>query len=256
MPDEAVTGGVPAHGAPGPAGPPGRPWSGDGREELAAAVRRLMELTVTSAPAPGLLVDAAARVDAVCERLAAAVPDDRGPDGSEPVPRFAGSYGEPGEPGGRAGFTDAMPFDMVVGACNPLAPPIELWFDPPVARGRAVFTPTYEGAPGWVHGAALAAAFDIILTAANVLADAAGPTVVLTVRYRRPTLIGVESLFESEVTEVGERRTHSRGVLTQNGKVTVEAAGEFVNIDQDKVATLHRLRSRHDGPRHDEPVGG
>ena len=34
-------------------GPAGRPWSGGGREELAAAVRRLMELTVTSAPAPG-----------------------------------------------------------------------------------------------------------------------------------------------------------------------------------------------------------
>jgi len=39
---------------------------------------------------------------------------------------------------------------------------------------------------------------------ANVLADAAGPTVELTIRYtRRPaTLIGVESLFESQVTDV------------------------------------------------------
>jgi acyl-coenzyme A thioesterase PaaI-like protein len=140
-----------------------------------------------------------------------------------------------------------MPFDMVVGACNPLAPPIELWFEPPVALGRAVFSPTYEGAPGWVHGSALAAAFDIILTAANVLADAAGPTVELTIRYKRPTLIGVESLFESRVIETTERRTHSRGVLTQNGQVTVEAVGEFVNIDHDKIAALHRMRTRHDG---------
>jgi acyl-CoA thioesterase FadM len=136
---------------------------------------------------------------------------------------------------------------MVAGPCNPLAPPLEVWFDPPVARGRAVFSPTYEGAPGWVHGAALAAVFDIVLTAANVLADAAGPTVWLTIRYRRPTLIGVESLFESEVTGVTEKRTHSRGVLRQNGKVTVEAEGEFVNIDRDKIAALHRMRTRHDG---------
>jgi len=133
-----------------------------------------------------------------------------------------------------------MPFDMVVGTCNPLAPPLELWFDPPVARGRVVFTPTYEGAPGCVHGAALAAAFDIVLTAANVLAGAAGPTVELTIRYRKPTLIGVESVFESEVTELTDRRTHSRGRLLQDGIVTVEAVGEFVNMERARIAGLHR----------------
>jgi acyl-coenzyme A thioesterase PaaI-like protein len=195
-----------------------------------------MELTVTSAPPPGLLADVAAHVGALSDSLETAVPDD-----SEPVPRFSG-YDVGVEE--RAGLVDSMPFDMIVGSCNPLAPPIELWFDPPVARGRAVFTPTYEGAPGWVHGAALAAAFDIILTAANVLDDAAGPTVELTVRYRRPTLIGVESLFESQVTEITDRRTHSRGVLRQNGKVTVEAVGVFVNIDHDKIAALHAMRTR------------
>ena len=56
-------------GRPRRPGPPGRPWSGGGREELAAALRRLMELTVTSAPPPGVLVDAAARVDEVADRL-------------------------------------------------------------------------------------------------------------------------------------------------------------------------------------------
>ncbi len=219
-------------------GPPGRPWSGGGREVLAAAVRRLMELTVTSAPPPGVLAEVAAGVEALSDSLEFAVPDD-----SEPVPRFSG-YDVAVEE--RSSLVDSMPFDMVAGPCNPLAPPIELWFDPPLARGRAVFSPTYEGAPGWVHGAALAAAFDIILTAANVLADAAGPTVELTIRYKRPTLIGVESLFESQVTEVTDRRTYSRGALLQNGKVTVEAVGEFVNIDRDKIAALHRMRTRHD----------
>ena len=37
----------------------GRPWSGGGREELADAVRRLMELTVTAAAPPEVLADAA-----------------------------------------------------------------------------------------------------------------------------------------------------------------------------------------------------
>ncbi len=220
-------------------GPPGRPWSGGGREELADAVRRLMELTVTSAPPAGLLVRAAAQVEAVCDGLESAVPEDAGP-----VARFAGHDVAPDQP---SGLADAMPFDMVSGRCNPVAPPIELWFDPPVARARVVYGPSFEGAPGMVHGAALAAAFDIVLTAANVLADAAGPTVELTIRYRKPTLIGVESLFESEVTEVTDRRTHSRGVLRQNGVVTVEAVGEFVNMDRSRIAALHLEQTDGDG---------
>ncbi|MGD0880057.1 MAG: hotdog domain-containing protein [Acidimicrobiales bacterium] len=214
-------------------GPPGRPWSGGGREELATAVRRLMELTVTSAPAPGAFVDAAARVDAVCDGLEVTVPED----GNAPRARFSDLA--VGDDEAKA-LTAAMPFDMVVGTCNPLAPPVEIWFEPPLARGRVVFSPTYEGAPGCVHGAALAAAFDIILTAANVLAHAAGPTVELSIRYVRPTLIGVESEFEAQVTELTDRRTHSTGRLLQNGVVKVEAVGEFVNMERRRIDGLHR----------------
>ncbi len=221
--------------APRRPGPPGRPWSGGGREELAAAVRRLVELTVTSTPARGALKAAAARVDAVCDELSAAVPDD----GPEPVGRHVEM------PGGSDGTPDlvaSMPFDMVIGTCNPVAPPIEIWLDPPGASGRTVFTPQYEGAPGCVHGAAIAAAFDIVLTAANVAAGAAGPTVELKIRYRRPTIIGIESTFESWVTEVTDRRTFSTGHLLQDGVVTVEATGEFVNLSRERINAMHRDR--------------
>ena len=73
-----------------------------------------------------------------------------------------------------------MPFDVVIGSCNPLALPIDHRVRPPKAIGRAVFTAPYEGAPGCVHGAVLAGAFDIMLTAANVIANGAGPTVNLS----------------------------------------------------------------------------
>ena len=65
-----------------------------------------------------------------------------------------------------------MPYDVVVGPFNPVALPVVLDFDPPKALGRAVFDVTYEGAPGCVHGAVLAATFDIILTAANAIVGA------------------------------------------------------------------------------------
>jgi hypothetical protein len=138
-----------------------------------------------------------------------------------------------------------MPFDMIIGSCNPVAPPLVIEFDPPKAIGRAVFTAPYEGAPGCVHGAALAGAFDIMLTAANVMANAAGPTVELTIRYRKPTLIAQPAVFEAWVTGQEGRRIHSRGRLIQDGVVTVEAIGEFVDMERSRIASMHRRGRRH-----------
>ncbi len=126
-----------------------------------------------------------------------------------------------------------MPYDVVVGPFNPLALPVVLDFEPPKALGRAVFDVAYEGAPGCVHGAVLAATFDIILTAANAIVGATGPTVRLALRYRRPTLTGEEAVFEGWVTEVTDRRVFSKGRIVQGGIVTVEAEGEFAIFNND-----------------------
>ncbi len=218
-------------------GPPGRPWSGGGREQLAAAVRRLMELTVTSSPSPVVLADAARQITEIAEQLEVSVPAE----GPVPIGRFAEHPVGPEEVGALA---SAMPFDMVIGSCNPLSPPVEVEFSPPLAIGRVVFSPTYEGAPGCVHGAALAGCFDIMLTAANVLADAAGPTVELSIKYRKPTRVGVESVFESWVTRRTDRRVFSQGRLLQDGVVTVEAVGEFVHMERTRIAAMHRTEDR------------
>ena len=79
-----------------------------------------------------------------------------------------------------------MPYDVIVGKFNPLALPVVLDFDPPKALGPAVFGVAYEGAPGCAHGAIFAATFDIVLTAANAIAGATGPTVRLALRYSGP----------------------------------------------------------------------
>lgn len=192
-----------------------------------------MEFTVTSSPPPAALADTARRVEELADRLEASVPAE----GPAPVGRFAL---DPAGPDEVDGLSSAMPFDMVIGSCNPLSPPVELEFDVPLAIGRVVFSPTYEGAPGCVHGAAIAGCFDIVLTAANVLAGAAGPTVELSIRYRKPTRIGVESVFESWVTERTDRRTHSGGRLLQDGVVTAEATGEFVHMERTRIDAMHR----------------
>jgi acyl-coenzyme A thioesterase PaaI-like protein len=196
-------------------------------------LRRLIRLSVSAAPPAGETTGFTAQLAAIADELETHLP-------AIPLPRFI-PPDEDGPP------TDvplggAMPYDVVVGPFNPVAPPVVLDFDPPKALGRAVFDVTYEGAPGCVHGAVLAATFDIILTAANAIVGAVGPTVSLALRYVRPTLTNEEAVFEGWVTEVTERRVFSKGRVVQGGVVTVEADGEFAIFNQDRVNRLASSR--------------
>ena len=231
---------------------PGRPWSGGGREALADEVRRLIAAIVTSTAPPDALAAAAATLRSVAEDLERSVPTEDG----DPTGRFAKEGLTADGAGGLAG---AMPFDVVIGTCNPVALPIAIEFEPPVAIGHAVFTAPYEGAPGCVHGAVLAGAFDIILTAANVIGGSAGPTRTLTIRYRRPTLIDHPSRFEAWVTSIDGRNIRSTGRLLQDGVVTVEADGEFVALDRPLIDSMHRRgggRAGRSGGGADGGAGG
>ncbi|HWE68694.1 MAG TPA: hotdog fold domain-containing protein [Acidimicrobiales bacterium] len=201
---------------------------------MADALRRLIRLSVSTAPSAAETAELTAELTAVADRLEAHVPET-------PHPRFVvpSEDGPPRQPplGG------SMPFDFIVGGFNPLALPVTLAFEPPKALGHATFDVAYEGAPGCVHGAVLAATFDI-LTAANSLAGVTGPTVRLSLRYRRPTLVNEEAVFEGWVTEVTERRIFSLGRIVQGDVVTVEAEGEFAILNQDGVNAMATGRRR------------
>jgi acyl-CoA thioesterase FadM len=193
------------------------------RERLAAVVRRLAVLSITTDAGDEDVVATAASLEDIADQLAEMPAHPGGP-------RF-----EPGDGESLPELHRAMPFDMVVGRCNPTAPPVTITFDPPRALGSARFQATHEGAPGWVHGAAVAAAFDMVLTAANMVGGVAGPTVTLTLRYRRPTLLDEECRFEAWVESVDGKRVRSRGRLTQRGHTTVEAEGVFVNLSYEDI---------------------
>jgi acyl-coenzyme A thioesterase PaaI-like protein len=202
---------------------------------LADAVRRIVELTVANTAGPEQTASFAADLDALAERMAVTLPD-------APVPRFIVPPDEESGESGGPPLGSHMPYDVVIGGYNPLALPVTLEFDPPRALGRARFTVPYEGAPGCVHGAVLAGVFDIVLTAANAVAGATGPTVRLALRYRRPTLLDQEVVFEAWVTEQTERRIHSLGRAVQGGEVTIEAEGEFAVFDHAMVGRMAASR--------------
>jgi len=201
--------------------------------ELADVLRRLIRLSVSAAPSASETARLTSELTVLADELETHLPAD-------PLPRFIPPAEDGPPPDVPLG--GAMPYDVVVGPFNPIALPIVLDFDPPKALGRGVFDVTYEGAPGCVHGAVLAATFDIILTAANAIVGSVGPTVSLALRYVRPTLTNQEAVFEGWVTHVTERRIFSKGRIVQGGVVTVEADGAFAIFNQDRVNALASSR--------------
>jgi acyl-coenzyme A thioesterase PaaI-like protein len=189
---------------------------------LAASVRALIDVTVTIDAAPAVLADAAARVDQLTATLRPFVP-------SPPPPRYAGAAGAPG---------DFFPYDYVMGKWNPLAVPLHVEWQDPLAIAAARFGTPYEGPPGCVHGAAIAAAFDQVLNVANLMSGTAGPTARLEMRYRQPTPLHRALRFEGWVTQREERKIHTAGRLLVDDAVTVEAEGLYIVVDAERVMRM------------------
>jgi acyl-coenzyme A thioesterase PaaI-like protein len=190
--------------------------------ELAASVRRLIDATVRVDGDEALLRGVAQRVDDLAAELhtAAAHP---------PPPRHLAGGDTP---------MAFFPYDYVIGRWNPLAAPIHMEWRDPLAVGEVTFGTPYEGPPGCVHGAAIAAAFDQVLNVANLMSGNAGPTARLQMHYRRPTPLHRRLRFEGWVTQREERKVHSAGRLLVDDVVTVEAEGLYIIVDPERVARL------------------
>lgn len=197
------------------------------REELAALaaqVRRLTAATVAADAPREALVRAAAEVARIADALEAHVPTPH-------PPRYLGraTAGE---------IADFFPFDPIVGRLSPLAPPLRMRWEDPVAIGEVRFGVPYEGPPACVHGGVIAAAFDQVFNVANLMRGVAGPTRALEVRYRKPTPLLRELRFEGWVDRVEGRDVHTHGRILDGDVVTVEASGVFVQLSHERVMQL------------------
>ena len=152
-----------------------------------------------------------------------------------PLPRYAPP--DEGPPGGLF-VEDSMPFDIVVGRFNPLALPVRLSAGAAESARPCHIPRGLRRSTGMRARRSLAAAFDIVFSAANSIAGVNGPTVRLNLRYRRPTLIGEDMLFEGWVTETTERRVFSKGHIIQGGITTVEAEAEFAVLDRTQLDAM------------------
>jgi acyl-coenzyme A thioesterase PaaI-like protein len=181
------------------------PLRDSGTEEyavLAAAVRRLLDAAVDARPLDAqTLIDTAHSLDDVSSALEAACAQ------LLPEQRF-------------------IPFD---GQRAPMpAWTFEEDDDGLTASGQ--FSNGHTGPPDTVHGGWVAYAFDEILGWANVQAGFPGMTGKLTIRYRKPTPIGVPVEFRVPWPSVTGKVVHAHGTLTADGTITAEADGLFVHF--------------------------
>lgn len=204
---------------------PSRPDIHPALAAFAERVRALVAATVTVSAPDAVLEQAAEEVAAITARLESHV-------GETPIPRYPKLVPTPLEP------ADVMPYDFVLGRYNPLAPPITFTWEDSKAIGRVTYTRPYEGPPGCVHGGVIAAAFDQVLSVANMMEGTPGPTAKLEFRYRHPTPLGVPLRFESWRTRLAGRRIHTTGRLLAGDQVTVEAEGIFVSIPYEEVIRM------------------
>ncbi len=194
------------------------------KRRLAAAMRNVIELLMNTEAPEDELRAATGRVERLVDRLKA-------------LPRHRAPRSHPRNP---AVNTPAAFFDLspLVGLANPVAPPVALWTDGDVVRGRVVFGTAYQGPPGYVHGGLVAALFDEVLGFTQWMTGNPGMTGTLKVRYRKPTPLHTELRFEATVERVDGRKIFTEARLYDGDTITADAEGVFISLT---AAALQRI---------------
>jgi len=139
-------------------------------------------------------------------------------------------------------FFDQSP---LIGLANPLAPPITVGrAGEQQAIASVTFGSAYEGPPGSVHGGFVAAAFDEVLGYVQSLSGQPGMTGTLTVRYRRPTPLHRELVFEGEIVRIEGRKIFTEGRVTAEGVLTAEAEAIFISVPPERMEALMKKREK------------
>jgi acyl-coenzyme A thioesterase PaaI-like protein len=190
--------------------------------ELAAATRELVrQVRITMVDA-----DALDRARALVDEAAALVAEAT----------YGGPHAQTGN--GEMDFNlsprvaDFFPYSPVVGPLNPISPPVEIDIgEDGTLFGTVTLTEAFNGPPfDYVHGGVVALVFDEMLGTATIAGAGGGFTARLTVRYHKPTPIGVPLRLEARVTEVKGRKITAHGTIHDGDTLTAEAEGLFISV--------------------------
>jgi hypothetical protein len=175
-------------------------------------------------------------VDAVIDRIGEWERELAGAVAPDPTPRI----GEDGADNQRVYLAHA--FD--IGAFNPCFPEYEFdRIDEQTAAGRVTFPVVYEGPPGLVHGGFLAVFFDCVIQHQNCATELSGKTRSLNVKFRRPTPILTELLFDITRTQE-DRGVTSTARLLLDDEVLCIGEATTLALSPEQLTGFHFGRRR------------
>jgi hypothetical protein len=175
-------------------------------------------------------------VDAVIDRVGEWERELAGAVAPDASPRI----GEDGADSQRVYLAHA--FD--IGAFNPCFPEYEFdRIDAQTAAGRVTFPVVYEGPPGLVHGGFLAVFFDCVIQHQNCATELSGKTRSLNVKFRRPTPILTELLFDITRTQE-DRGVTSTARLLLDDEVLCIGEATTLALPPEQLTGFHFGRRR------------
>ena len=189
-------------------------------DDLAAALRELIEVSATTTVGAGEVRGAAETIREVTERLAVA---------RRPVEQLSAL--DDLASGRRA-------FNMVSGSASALAPPLVLRREAGGLVGETTLGVAYEGPPSYVHGGMSALLMDQVLGDTAAVAGVWGMTVHLELDYRGPLPIGERLVLRGRVAESEGRKSLVVGTIALAAtpdSPLVEARGLFVTPRPEKL---------------------
>jgi hypothetical protein len=135
---------------------------------------------------------------------------------------------------------DHLDYSPVRGSMNPLAPPlrteiVERSDGKRVAMARVRLGTAHEGLPQGAHGGVVAALFDDLLGATQVLAPPVGVTAKLVVRFRNVTPIEEELRFESWIARDRGPYVLAKATCHAAETLTANAEGIFMRVDFSRI---------------------
>lgn len=214
----------------------------DRTDDLNAAVRELIDVVRTADLAAEDLDALIDDVDGVADRLREwVVPGLRMQATLHMSEDFMDRRDEGPPPGlGDVEPDEFFPYSPIIGAKNPVAPPVSMRRVPVgdliEIHGAVTMRAAYNGPPGSVHGGVIAAVFDELLGTVAVSNDAAGFTGTLTVIYRSPTPILEPLTMRAWLDRREGRKAFAKGELHHGDVLCAEAEGIFIGFDRAEFA--------------------
>ena len=185
------------------------------KRRVANAIKALTEALVTSSPS-------VQEMHSIAEKLETTASD------FEASTRIYGrrDWAESGEHGSYGQISHEL--NPLAGWSNPIAPPINHWYDGDTAHGTCTCGWAYEGPPGSVHGGFVAAIFDQFLGMAQLITEQPGMTAFIKINYHQRTPLNTELKLQTTRMEIDGRKNFINGEMYAQDVLTASAEGLFV----------------------------